>query len=77
MSSVTSIEDKNPRAAVDAYDNLTLKLCHLKSITVLVRAADSDSIQGSELSSIGYALESMVEDIEGLAEKFFEAAGIE
>ncbi len=74
MSSVTPIEDK--KKAVDAYDNLTLKLCHLKSITVLVRAADSDSMQGQDLSSVGYALESMVGDIQDLAEKLCEAANI-
>ena len=77
MTDVASIEREKPRTAVDAYDELTLKLLHLKSITVLIRAADSDAMQGQELSSVGYALESMVGDIEGLAAKFFDAAGIQ
>jgi len=77
MTKVIPIEGEKPRTAVDAYDELTLKLLHLKSITVLIRAADSDAMQGQELSSVGYALESMVGDIERLAAKFFDAAGIE
>ena len=75
MSSVTSIEDK--KKAVGAYNELTLKLLHLKSITVLIRAADSDSMQGHDLSSVGYALESMVGDIQDLAEKLCEAANVQ
>ena len=75
MSSVTPIEDQKERTATEAYDELTLKLLHLKSITVLIRAADSDAMQGQELSSVGYALESMVGDIQESVDGLYQLGG--
>ncbi len=76
MSSVTPIEDKKERSASDAYDEVSLKLEHLKSITVLIRAADSDLIQTNDLTIVGYALESMVEDIGERVDELFQLGGV-
>ena len=71
MSSVTSIEDKKDRTAADAYDEVSLKLARLQSITVLIRAADSSRIAPEELPGVGYALEHMVEDIAEHVDELF------
>jgi len=75
MSSVTPIEDKKERTVTAAYDEVSLKLLHLKSITVLIRAADSDAMQGQELSSVGYALESMVDGIQESVDGLYDLGG--
>ena len=76
MSSVTPIEDKKPRTAMDAYNELTLKLGYLKSITVLIRAADAERIETEDWENVGYALENMVEDIEERARELSELGGV-
>ena len=75
MTDVASIERENPRTATDAYDEVSLKLERLKSITVLVRAADSSRIEPEELPGVGYALEHMVEDIADHVDELFRLGG--
>ena len=71
MTEVIPIEGEKPRTATDAYDDVSLKLAHLKSITVLIRAANSDPIEPKEMEGIGYALENMVDGIgEGMDELY-------
>ena len=75
MSSVTPIEDKKERTATDAYDEVSLKLERLKSITVLIRASDSDHIHPEELTGIGYALENMVDGIQESVDGLYNLGG--
>ena len=76
MSSVTPIEDKKECTLTDAYDEVSLKLERLKSITVLIRAADSENIHAGELTGVGYALGHMVEDIAEHVDELFNLGGV-
>ena len=62
MTEAIPIEGKKPPNSTDAYDEVSLKLERLKSITVLIRSANS--IEPGELPGVGYALEHMVKDIQ-------------
>ena len=75
MSSVTPVGGRKERTAAEVYDELAVKLLHRKSISVLIRAADSDAMQGQELSSVGYALESMVGDIQESVDGLYQLGG--
>ena len=75
MSSVTPIEDKKERTLTGAYDEVSLKLERLKSITVLIRASDSNKIEPKELNGIGYALEHMVDDIGEGVDELYQSGG--
>ena len=75
MSSVTPIEDKKERTAAEAYDEVGFKLDRLKSITVLIRAADSDHITPEELTGIRYALENMVDGIQESVDGLYDLGG--
>ena len=75
MSSVTPIEDKKDRTLTDAFDEVSLKIERLKSITVLIRASDSDKIEPKELNGIGYALEHMVDGIGEGVDELFQLGG--
>ncbi len=75
MSSVTPIEDKKERKAQDAYDEVGLKIERLKSITVLIRAADPDHIRPQELTGVGYALEHMVDGIGDGVDELYKLGG--
>ena len=46
-----------------------------ESITVLIRAADSENIHAGELTGVGYALEHMVEDIAEHVDELFRLGG--
>ncbi len=74
MSSVTPIEDKKERTLTDAYDEVSLKIERLKSITVLIRSANS--IEPGELPGVGYALGHMVEDIAEHVDELFNLGGV-
>ena len=75
MSNVTPIEDKTERTLTDAYDEVGLKIERLKSITVLIRAADPDHIRPKELTGVGYALENMVDGIGEGVDELYQLGG--
>ena len=75
MSSVTPIEDKKERTLTDAYDEVSLKLERLKSITVLIRAAAPEHMVEKDLEGIGYALEHMVDGIGEGVDELYQLGG--
>ncbi len=75
MTDVASIEREKPRTAADEYDEVSLKLARLKSITVLIRAANSGRIEPEEFPGVGYTLEHMVEDIAEHVDELFRLGG--
>jgi len=75
MTEVIPIEGEEPRTATDAYDEVSLKLARLQSITVLIRVANAEDIAPEELAGVGYALEHMVDDIAEHVDELFRLGG--
>ncbi len=75
MSDVIPIEGKIKRTGVDAYDDLILKIGHLKAIADLVAAANSDAIEVDGLNVVGYAMGYMIDDIGDLSRELYHLGG--
>ncbi len=74
MSEVIPIKDEK-RTHVDAYDDLSLKLGHLKAIADLVAAASSDAIEVPTINVVGYAMGYMIDDLSELARELYDLGG--
>jgi len=76
MTEAILIEGKKPPNSTDAYDEVCLKIERLKSITVLIRAADSEHMIEKDLEGLGYALEHMVDDIGEGVDELYKLGGV-
>ena len=76
MTEAILIEGKKPPNSTDAYDEVSLKIERLKSITVLIRAADPVQVIEKNFESLGYALEHMVDDIGEGVDELYKLGGV-
>jgi hypothetical protein len=76
MTEAIPIEGKKPPNSTDAYDEVSLKIERLKSITVLIRAADPVQMIEKNFESLGYALEHMVDDIGEGVDELYKLGGV-
>ncbi len=75
MTEVISIEGNSKRDPEDIYNELTLKLGFLSSVTTLIQSADPCHMPKMAFNGVGYALEELADSVGTSARELYESGG--